>query len=95
MLVTLLKHARTLFAAAMVLAIPAYAIFSMTPGVGARSANVALADEDDPIRNGLNIIARPPAGHPQLDAGKTGGDSDVILLTDWVFTAKGKPSPYN
>jgi hypothetical protein len=92
MMISFLKHARTLFVAVIVFAIPAYAIFSLVAGF-TRSANVAIAGEDDPIRNGLNIVNRR-AYRPQADASKA-GQSDVVLLEDFVFTDKTNQSPYN
>jgi hypothetical protein len=92
MMISFLKHARTLFVAAIVLAIPAYAVFSVVSGT--LFATVALADEDDPISNGLNIVHRR-ANRPLVNASKAGDESDVVLLEDWVFTDKGSQSPYN
>jgi hypothetical protein len=86
--------ARTLLAAAVVLAVPAYAVCSLMPGAAPRTGQVALADSDDPIRNGLRIItqssARAEQSVPQIDRGP-----QVELLTQWTFTDKGKPSPYH
>jgi hypothetical protein len=95
MLATIVKYARGCCAAAVLFAIPAYAFYSVAPQIAARPASVALADEDDPIRNGMNIVERPTAASPRAEAARSGTDSDLILLTDWVFTSKGKPSPYN
>jgi hypothetical protein len=92
MMISFLKHARTLFVAAIVLAIPVYAVFTVASGT--LFATVALADEDDPISNGLKIVNRRTA-RPQANASKAGGESDVVLLEDWVFTDKGNQSPYN
>ena len=59
MLSSLFHGARMIFAAAVVLAIPAYAVFAVAPGIMSSPANVVLAAEDDPIRNGLSILNRP------------------------------------
>jgi hypothetical protein len=93
MMIAIMRHARTLFVTAMVLAIPVYALYALTPGL-MRSTNVALADEDDPIGNGMSIVHRR-AYQPYVDASKAGNESDVKLLKDWVYTDKGNQSPYN
>ena len=93
MIIAIMKHAQTLLVTAIVLVIPVYALYALTPGL-MRSANVALADEDDPIGNGLSIVHRR-AYRPYVEASKAGTESDVTLLNDWVFTDKGNQSPYN
>jgi hypothetical protein len=53
----------------------------------------ALQRSDDPIHNGLHIM-HTRSNSPRLE--RTWNDeSAVILLDNWVFTSKGKPSPYN
>ncbi len=93
MMIAIMKHARTLLVTAMVLAIPVYALYALTPDL-IRSTNVALADEDDPIGNGMSIVHRR-AYHPYVEASRAGNESDVSMLNDWVFTDKGNQSPYN
>lgn len=94
-MMTLLGYLRTCLVVGIMLAIPAYAVYSLTAGRAAAQVNVALADEDDPIHNGLRIVDRPVKTHPQLDSVKIGADADMVFLPDYVFTNKGKPSPYN
>ncbi len=93
MMIAIMKHARTLLVTAIVLAIPVYAVYSLAPAMK-QSANVAIADEDDPIGNGLSIVHRR-AYQPQADASKVGNESDESVLRDFVHTDKGSQSPYN
>jgi anti-sigma-K factor RskA len=86
------KWGRTLLAAVTVLAIPVYAICALTTRA-APSANVALADSDDPIASGLRVMQRSDRTQFRVPAANDAAPQ-VVELTDWVFTSKGNPSPY-
>lgn len=90
-----LRFCQTLLAAAVVLSVPAYAVCSLQHGAASRPGNVVLSDSDDPISNGLRIVDLPLPARPQEAAVKAGADKDVLLLTDWTYTDKSKPSAYN
>jgi hypothetical protein len=86
---SILKWLRTSFAAAVVLAVPAYAVSTMLPG----SATATLAESDDPLRNGLRIVD-PPVGARSKGTGVTANGDAEVELSDWTFTGKSQSSPY-
>jgi hypothetical protein len=77
--------------------IAGFAIFSLASGEGlfALTGNpTALQMADDPVHNGLRIIDVRAVNSPRIERTRN-EDSPVILLDNWIFTDKGKPSPYN
>ena len=89
-----LKLVQTLLASAVVLSVPAFAVCTLLPGA-ARPGYVELADGDDPIHHGLRIVNQASPSRPEPSLSRAGQGTDEILLSEWSFTAKGKPSPYN
>jgi hypothetical protein len=90
MIAVILSRTRAALATGVLLAVPAFALWSL---VGSGTASeIELARGDDPIRNGLRIVELPLAAHPA--AAVPTDDTDEILLTNWNFTSKGKPSPF-
>jgi hypothetical protein len=92
MMHVLSQWSRTVVAAAVLLALPTYAVCSLLGGAPASAGEVVLADGDDTVHFGLGVVT-PPVGS-EANATKTTTDSDIVLLTDWTFTSKGSPSPY-
>jgi hypothetical protein len=88
-----LKQLRNLLAVAILLTIPAFAICAMTTRGTPNSANVTLADNDDPIRNGLAVVHRSVPIQAKIESAFD-IIPEAVLLIDWVFTGKGQPSPY-
>jgi hypothetical protein len=94
MMTALFRPLRATLATAVLLAVPAFAVYSLIGG-GFGAPTVELARGDDPIRNGLRIVDEPVVSRR---AGTVRTDADDVLVTDWMFTGggsgKGKPSPY-
>lgn len=91
-----MHHCKCVFAAILCFGIAGFAIASLASAgsLFAPQGNpTALQSGDDPVRNGLRIIETRRADGPRLQR-KEDEDSAVILLDEWVFTDKGKPSPY-
>ena len=91
MISTLLQSARALLASVILLSIPAFALASLLPGATPGEPGAELARGDDPIRNGLRIVEPPVQARIQSRQ----ADAAEEVVTDWSFTDKGKPSPYN
>ena len=83
---------RPVLATSVVLAVPAFAVCSLL-SAGTRAAATVELGADDPIHAGFRVTApREPGALPPA----VSRDADVELVPlDWVFTSKGKPSPYN
>lgn len=90
MMLSALKIARTLVAAAVILSVPAYAASSLLNN-NARSASTPLAAEDDPVVNGFRVVDQPRASRERTV--RNGAKSDFVVLQDWSFTTKGTVSP--
>jgi hypothetical protein len=83
----------------LLLGLPALAIGFLKPW-GATSGTTAIAAEDDPLANGLQILEPPivtassnaKSGHDKANGGEK---ADVeVLLNDWTYTgSRPKPSP--
>ena len=91
MITALLGHARTTLAIVVLLSVPAFSVCSLIHWSTAATPQPDLAAEDDPIRNGLRSVDAPDA--PRA-APTTRAASDEVVVKDWVFMGKGKPSPY-
>jgi hypothetical protein len=87
---TLFPKIRRLLAAAVLLAVPAFAVGSLVLG-GVRAATVAL-DADDPIAAGCRVLApQEPAAAPVVALADA---EEEVVATAWVFASKGNPSPW-
>jgi hypothetical protein len=89
---------KKLLAAVLCAGIAGFSIFSLLSGSGlfAPTGNpIALQKADDPVRNGLRIIEVRALNAPARVEQTWSDDSTVILLDNWIFTDKGKPSPFN
>jgi hypothetical protein len=84
-------------AAILCIGIACFAIASIASdgGLFAPVGNpTALQTADDPVHNGLRIIETRATNSPRIERARN-DDSTVILLDNWIYTTKGKPSPYN
>jgi hypothetical protein len=74
--------------AAILLAVPAFAVFGLMANTSHRSS-VELSAEHDPLQNGFRFAekAKPASGNA---AATTDQESE---LPDWRFTIKPVPSP--
>jgi hypothetical protein len=81
-------------AVALLLSVPALAVWAFTPSYGA-PLTVAIAPGDDPVVDRLSTVQKAPAA-PTLTA-QAGETPAEVLTQDWVFTGSGdprhKPSP--
>jgi hypothetical protein len=93
MMNSLLNRLRSILAAAIMLTIPSYAIYSLATTAAPRIGNVSLMASDDPIGNGLRIVHRSVRTQTP-DAATNGDGAQSVELIDWVFTGKGNPSQY-
>jgi hypothetical protein len=84
-----LKLAQTVFAGAVVLALPAYAVCSLA--VRPIASDLEIARADDPIRNGFRVVERPASATTTQRSQRS---VEEVTLSDWVFTSKGNTSPY-
>jgi hypothetical protein len=93
MMKSCLKLIQNALAAVVLLAIPAYAIGSLLPmGPTAPQEHLADVDAEASGWHGWNVV-EPPLSPPRA-ASADRHPADVVLLTDWIFTGKTKPSPY-
>jgi hypothetical protein len=81
-------------AAALLLSVPALAVWAFTPSYGA-PLTVAIAPGDDPVVDRLSTVQEAPAAPTRTtDAGEAPAE---VLTQDWVFTStparRPKPSP--
>jgi hypothetical protein len=53
---------------------------------------IKLESAQEPLLNGLRILETRAADSPRLHKEN---DETVLLLDEWTFTTKGKPSPYH
>jgi hypothetical protein len=61
----------------------------------APASQVADLDRaDDPVHNGLVIVETPRKPQVLPRRADNADESPVILLDEWTYTSKGKPSPY-
>ena len=92
-----MRSCRWVLAAVLSIGIAGFAIVSLASGEGvfAPIGNpLALQKADDPVSNGLHIIEVRSGVSPRVHQ-TWDDDSGVILLDSWIFTEKGKPSPFN
>jgi hypothetical protein len=89
---------KKLLAAILCSGIAGFSIYSLFVGSGLFSPTgnpTALQKADDPVRNGFRIIEVRALNAPPRVEQTWSDDSTVILLDNWIFTDKGKPSPFN
>jgi len=84
------KTLKGLSLAAILLAVPAFAVFGLMANASHRSS-VQLSAEHDPLRSGFGMAQTRSARGEQRVADKTTDESE---LSDWSFTSKPVPSPY-
>lgn len=92
-----MRSCRWMLAAILPIGIAGFALVSLASGEGlfAPIGNpLALQKADDPVRNGFHIIEAHQMASPRVER-TWDEDSTVILLDSWIFTEKGKPSPFN
>ena len=83
--------------AGLCLGIAGFAVYSMASGpafFAPAGSPVQLQASHDPLQNGLRILETRHDRTPRLTRPEQ-GDSAVLLLDDWSYTDKSKPSPYN
>jgi hypothetical protein len=89
-----LRPIRVIAASAVFLSVPAYAVSSLVAGTAAPDSTVALARVDDPIRSGFRVVEPPiRAAQTPVLSDRT-PSTETVDLSEWTFTNKGKPSPY-
>jgi hypothetical protein len=91
MIATVLHCTRAVVATLVILAVPAFALWSLVNGSATYGTELARAD--DPIRNGLRIVEPPVAAVVTARTSREDA-AEEIVLNNWNFTGKGKPSPY-
>ena len=83
-----------LCAAALLLAVPVFAVRALTPG--AQVAGAAVAPADDVVANGLQIVdtAAARTGAPRAQPRAEDEDQPAeVVLRNWTYTGKPNPSP--
>jgi hypothetical protein len=94
MMLSALKRLRASAATLVLLSVPIFAICSLIRAGSGSLPDVVLSSADDPIRNGLRIV-EPPVTAAQAGALPRHVDAAAeVVVNDWTFTDKGKPSPY-
>jgi len=68
-----------------------YSVAAAPAWFGPKGETTALSAADDPVRNGLRIVETPNARRVQVQNSQ---ESAIVLLDEWTFTGKTKPSPY-
>ncbi|MCI0684039.1 MAG: hypothetical protein L0Y71_18170 [Gemmataceae bacterium] len=85
---------RGVLAAAVVLALPAFALSSVLAAPSADHELVVIEHSDDAVANGLHILERRPQQTPAVQHVQVIGSDDFArVLNDWTFTSKNKPKP--
>jgi hypothetical protein len=80
-----------LCAAALLLTVPVFAAWAVTPG--ATDTGTALAPSDDVVANGLRIVEAPPeALRPEVRP-QSEEISVAKVLWNWTYTDRTRPSP--
>lgn len=75
--------------AAILLSVPAFAVFGLMSHSSHRSS-VELSAEHDPLRNGLRFAEKAKPASVDAPAATTNQEGE---LPDWRFTIKPVPSP--
>jgi len=83
------KTLKGLSLAAILLAVPAFAVFGLFANASHRSSSAELSAEHDPLRQGFGAALKPRA-NSQASAPNASTEND---LRDWTFTSKPVPSP--
>jgi hypothetical protein len=80
-------------AAALLLAVPVFAVRALTPGTA--DAATAIAPADDVVANGLQIVdtVAPPKPAPGTPASADPAAPAETVLRNWTYTGKPNPSP--
>jgi hypothetical protein len=87
---------KRVMSACLCLGIAGFAVYSMASAqtfFAPEGAPVQLDASHDPLQNGLRILETRRENGPRLTRPEY-DDPTVILLDDWSYTDKGKPSPY-
>jgi len=75
--------------AAILLSVPAFAVFGLMSN-SSHHSSVELAAEHDPLRNGLRFAEKSKPASSSVAATTTSQEGE---LPDWQFTIKPVPSP--
>jgi hypothetical protein len=90
MLCALLQHARIGLATAVILSVPAFALWSL---LSTSKAERELARRGDGNTHDWRLV-EPPIGAAHKAQSPAVDSATEFQLNDWIFTSKGKPSPY-
>jgi hypothetical protein len=83
--------------AGLCLGIAGFAVYSMASArtfFAPEGNPVQMQASHDPLQNGMRIMETRRESTPRLTR-PDHDDATVILLDDWSYTGKTKPSPYN
>jgi hypothetical protein len=76
---------------AILMSVPAFAVFGLMAHASHRPAGVELASEHDPLQTGFRFARKSVLSGSETSVS---AQNDESLLLDYRFTAKPVPSPY-
>jgi hypothetical protein len=85
----LIRRLKGVFAAALVLSVPAFAVSALTSSAGTPA--VAIAAEDNAFACNLATVKAPAM--QTVPAAVHNQDGAAVQLQNWVYTGKPNPSP--